>query len=140
MLREWGNAKMPALSGMSIGSHDVVVDPLRGSRGERCHIPTPRTPKGVRAVGLVTSPPSGTSWPTANRLAQLSTHYLLLTTYYLTLTKVYLSSWKSGSSGMTMMGFCWLALRMRSGTYFLSTTSRKAYSLNQSLVMMIYPL
>ena len=50
-----------------------------------------------------------------------------------------MSSLKSGSSGVTINGFCSNSLSNVSGTYFLSTTRRNMYSLNQRLVMMIQP-
>ena len=52
---------------------------------------------------------------------------------------VYSSSWNSGSSGTTITGFCCAAFRMSAGTYLLSTTRRKVYSLNQRLVMIRQP-
>ena len=51
----------------------------------------------------------------------------------------YLSAWKSGSSGITMIGFCCSALMISSEQYFLLTTRRNMKFSNHSLVMIRQP-
>ncbi len=53
--------------------------------------------------------------------------------------RIYLSAWKSGSSGITMIGFCCSALMISSEQYFLLTTRRNMKFSNHSLVMIRQP-